>query len=48
MRPIFYPLWCSGPSTFANEKQRHLSTQFEVKSTRREHVWPWIGGFGNA
>ena len=40
--------WCSGPSTFANGKQRHLSTQYEVRSTRRERLWPWIGGFGNA
>ena len=39
---------CSGPSTFANGKQRHLGTQYEVRSTRRERLWPWIGGFGNA
>jgi hypothetical protein len=45
-RPI--RAWCCGPSTFANGKQRHLSAQYEVRLTRRERLWPWIGGFGDA
>jgi hypothetical protein len=32
------PTRCCGPSTFANGKQRHLSTQYEVRSTRRERI----------